>query len=200
MALPVLRDLPAGGTVTLEGLSAADAVLWTFPMTAREGMLIDWFEAGDDPIDIPANKLRITFATATDAKIGWIFAGSPVMPAYGCERSYISPAFLMGGDTDTAQLFFGSGYGGLFEWDRDLGFDDLKALYGLIDYAKRQNNEPVVAISDPDELDIVAMMRIDTDSIQVDHVSDYRKFERTITDYRGKGASLSLPFAPVYQP
>lgn len=194
VAFPVL-NLPTGADVTVRGLNAADTVLWTHTMTARDGMLIDWFEPANT-----ARKLQISLVSATAAKIGWVFAGSPVMPTYACIHSFISPAFLMGGDADTAQLFFGAGNNGEFEWDRSLSWTDLQALYDLVTYVKRHNNQPVVAISDPDELDIVAMMRIDSNRLQVAHVDDHRKFDRVITDLKGKGASMTLPFAPVYQP
>lgn len=197
IAFPVLRDLPNGAAINIRGLSAADAELWTHTMTSRDGMLIDWFESDDDPMTIPARKLEITTTSATDAKLGWIFAGAPIKPEYGCRDAFLSPAYFMAGESSGMQQFFGSGHVGRFAWDRVLSNTELQEFYSLLSWCKRNSNQPVVAIGDGNNLDIVSMVRLDFDQVQVNHRTDLDDIYR---DGEPLGYSLELPFAPVYQP
>lgn len=185
-----LHTLPSDCTVTATLRDGGAGVLWTGTLAWSQGPMLVWLDTPVTPV-----TLELTVTNAPGAWIGWLWAGRPFQTTYGCSDAYLSPAYLMGGQTDGRQLFFGAGQIGEFSWDRTLSLSDLQGLFQVMEHSKRHNNEPLLAVVDDNHLDEVAVVRIAADRTQVNTFEQNWRADRDGSQW---AYSLRLPFAPVY--
>jgi hypothetical protein len=192
-ALALARyDLPAGATVTIEG---GDGATWP------ESQAMDVSGAVSVVILASAwevSHLRVTVASASGGRIGWIWAGVPLATTYSAARCRVARAYAIqrGDGLNANRLYQGQGRKGEIAWDADSRFlfqADLDALMAMLD-AMQQAGHPMILVPHHLHPGDAALVQVDMDSI------DPVEYHELGPDDTAKRVySLALALSPVHQ-
>lgn len=177
---------PASVTVTL--LGAADAPLHAFTPSVKPGPLLAML-----PAAVFARKLTVTVADAAGMALGWVYAGEPLSTRHNAavtlRRAY---ALERDGGINPRGAFLGSGRGGEIRWENWLLDSEFDALLELVDGCKADGDAPLVLAPNIHHPADAALVRIDTDSLDLTDVFDFQQ-----SDAGKRRLSLTLPLSAV---
>lgn len=184
----IWHALPTGATVTIEGLNAADSVLWTETPTVTDSNLILALLATSET----TRKVRVSVASATDGAIRWIWAGVGLSVEWDADTVQPIRGYALAG-----QVYRGAGYGLRVAWSNQSGgsaglpIEDIDTLVAMVDSLRQANNLPSVVIGNRDQ-SRGYLCRLSDDDIEIDdlwqmgttdasdHVGVALNFERVI--------------------
>lgn len=177
---------PAGVSLTL--FDAANTPLYSASPTLTAGPILAVL-----PAPVSARKLTITLTNAMDQALGWVYAGVPLStrhsPQISLKRAY---HLERSQGTNPRGCYLGAGRGGEIRWENWLGQAELEALLDLVDACKEDGDAPLVLLPHALHPQDAALVRIETDAIQVDDYFDYQP-----NDAANRRLSLTLPLAAV---
>lgn len=179
-------------TINAQLRDSGQAVVDTELMALKNGVYIATFPASNGTV----HDVNLVLSNASGIAIGWIWAGEPFLPTYGCSDSFLSPAYLMSGAAGFDQLFVGEGSVGEFTW-QDLSLAELRSIYGMVSWAKRRDNEPVIVMENMDDLETVAVVRFDADRLRTPAWQSARG--PLLENADPNNYPITVPFAPVYR-
>lgn len=183
-AVALWHDCPAGASFSVQGLSAADAVLWTKTVSYRAGLTVAIFEGADAVAD--CRKVRLTVAGATGGSVKWFWCGRPLSTAHGAAITWRRAYAQIRG------AYFGAGRGGEIRWENWLLQSELDEILALIDAAKRGGDLPFVLVPNALHPAEAMLARAEADALDVTDVFDFQP-----SDSARRRLSLTLPLAAV---
>lgn len=189
-AVAIWHDCPAGATFTAQGLSAADAVLWTRAVAWRAGLTVAIFEGGEAVAD--CRKVRLTVAGATGGSVRWFWCGAPWIPAHEAASVSLRESWRMARGVSAAR-YGGRGAAGEIAWDVErswLDSADWAELLALLDHLKSHHDEPLVFVPSAAHPAEARLVRIGVDEVDA---SDYAQF---LYDPR-RAISVRVPLSAV---
>jgi hypothetical protein len=196
-AVALWHDCPAGAVFTLEGLSAADALLWTRTLVYRPKLALAVLE-NPDPLAADAavadcRKLRLTVASATGGAVRWVWCGTPWTPVHCLSRIVLRESWEMRRGARSARSV-GRGAAGEIEWSAQgnswLESADWASLLALLDYLKAADDEALIFVPNAAVPGEARLTRIGADDVDFSDINDFLYEPRRLLDVR-------LPLATV---
>lgn len=186
----VLRHaLRAPATVTLVLRDASNNVLATLAPTVKPGPLVMPLLATLTTV----RSLTISISNATEMALGWVYAGSPLAtrhnPQVKLKRAY---ALERPEGHNPRSAYLGTGWGGEMAWADWLLQAEFDAVLALIDHCKNDGDAPIVLVPQINRPDEAALVRVDSDALEVSDYFDYQPKDAT-----QRRLSLTLPLAAV---
>lgn len=184
-AVALWHDCPAGASFSVQGLSAADAVLWTKAVTYRPGLTVAIFEGADAVAD--CRKVRLTVASATGGGVKWFWCGTPWTPAHELASIALRESWQMSRGARSARLI-GRGAAGEIEWsvagESWLESADWAVLLALLDHLKANRDQPFAFVPDAEVPGEARLVRIGADEVDFADLNGFRYAPRRIMDVR----------------
>lgn len=184
------HGLSAPATVSIALKNSGGTTLQTLTPAVMAGPLVI-------VLDTPLTTVRsivVTVASATGLSLGWIYAGQPLSTkrnaAVTLRRAY---ALDRGDGINPRGTYLGAGRGVEMRWENSwLIQDEFDALLALVDACKVDSDAPVVLLPNVADPSIAALVRIDSDALEVSDAFDFQP-----TDSGRRRLSLTLPLAAV---
>lgn len=134
----IIHDLLSTATITIEGSDDNFAtVLWTTGAITWRDLVITHVPAAA----LIAKFLRLTLTGATDGKIYYFGAGLGALISQPCRDCILDHQYQM-----QAGMYLGKSRGGSIEWGNFLVGADADAVIAMADWAKGNDDEPVILI------------------------------------------------------
>lgn len=179
------HDCPAGAIFSAQGLSSADAVLWTKSVSYRAGLAVALFEDAEAVAD--CRKIRLTVASATGGSIKWLWCGTPWVPNHALATITLRASWMMSRGLRAARLT-GRGAAGEIAWSVDgkawLESEDCVVLLALLDELKAQNDMPFVFVPNAAVDSEARLVRIGTDDVDFEDWNQFQYSPRRALDVR----------------
>lgn len=183
------HGLRSPATVTIILRDASHAVLATLAPTVKPGPLVMPLLATLSTV----RSLTITVSNATDMALGWVYAGEPFAtehtPRVSLKRAY---ALERPEGYNPRSAYLGTGWGGEITWSDWLLQAEFDTVLALVDHCKRDGDAPIVLVPQINRPDEAALVRIDSDALEVSDYFDYQP-----KDVTRRRLSLKLPLAAV---
>lgn len=184
------HGLSAPATVSIALKNSGGTTLQTLTPTVAAGPLVSVLETQLTTV----RSIEVTVASATGLSLGWVYAGQPLSTkrnaAVTLRRAY---ALDRGDGINPRGAYLGAGRGGEIRWENSWLFqDEFDALLALVDACKGDSDAPVVLLPNVADPSIAALVRIDSDALEVSDAFDFQP-----TDSARRRLSLSLPLAAV---
>lgn len=192
-AFAIWHDCPAGATFTLQGLSAADAVLWTKAITYRSKLTAALFE-GTGAV-VACRKLKLTVASATGGSIKWLWAGAPWMPSHPASSITLAESWQLRRGF-TAARYQTRGAAGEIAWEIQdhswIESTDRTNLQTLLDYSKQNNDQPFIFVANRDFPEEARLVRIGADEVSFSDRFQFQYTPRRVLNVRIPLAAVPL--------
>lgn len=162
------HDLPDTALVTLQG--GADGVVWDWSESIpwRAGVMAALFA------EKTASWLKLTIANATDASIGWAWAGQAVSTEFHAEcllsRDY---RIERGAGLNPSAAYLGAAMSGTIEW-QVLRDPDMAKLMPMLDSLKQNDDQPMILIPQSTRPEEAYPVRVDVDMIDAAEDGGYQ--------------------------
>lgn len=183
------HGLSAPATVSIVLKNSAGTTLQTLTPAVGAGPLVSVL---DSPLTT-VRSIEIAVANASGMSLGWVYAGQPLLTSHNASimltRSY---ALERGDGLNPRGAYLGAGRGGEIRWENWLLQSEFDALLALVDACKADSDAPVVLLPNVNHPADAALVRIDSDALEVSDVFDYQS-----ADAARRRLSLTLPFAAV---
>lgn len=166
-----LHTLPATAELLIEGGSVSGTYTWSEPATVRDGVILSVFSETRT-----ARYVRLTITNGEDAGIGFWWIGQPMQMTLSPELSSMRRSYkILRGNGGLYQggRFVGKGIGGDLSWTENLLEDDITQLNDLLDWAKMNNDEPIIFVPQISRPTEVLIAQITDDDIDIPDLSGY---------------------------